>query len=145
MSEYMTHLACLVYFTFVTDSHISYIDFAQFCGIIYTHSDEPSKEDTQWRWRRSSVGMLVPSSGGSFIKGKQWMLPDVPVRGQYCTEAIRGGYSTVYLNGISSRCVWHGAVCVGDGAAGGPRGQELQNNMHNNSNILSQYKEGRRS
>jgi len=43
----MTHTAWLLYFTFVTDSHISYIDFAQFCGIIYTHSDEPFKEDTQ--------------------------------------------------------------------------------------------------
>jgi hypothetical protein len=30
-------------------------------------------------------------------------------------------------------------VCGGDGAAGAPRGQELQNNMHYNSNTLSRY------
>jgi hypothetical protein len=83
--------------------------------------------------------MFLLSLGGSFIKVKPRSVPDVPAGGSVLyNNKVREGYWGLYLNGISSHCEWRGVEYGGDGAAGAPQGQELQNNMDNN-NLISVY------
>jgi hypothetical protein len=131
---------------FLIDVHISSNDLAQFFRINYFSLSELNHLH-EMETRAANGGFPMACScciqADLLLKRKklQRSVPDVPAGGSVpFSSKVREDYWRMYLSGISSRCEWHGVECGGDGAAGAPRGQELQN-TDNNSLTTVNWKE----